>query len=165
MLNPKMTGISSITGRTVYIRHATDWDMAMIGKTLKRLEMSEDRLAADNVVVAVEEDRIIGFAILEKAGTARPGTKQEGCVTIFEDNRRRGIGALVVGHLMEFSDVKTVYAASGRPRYFRRARFTKAERVPAKNLESTSRFCRLPGKRGKVVMKYERDTRRISKAA
>jgi N-acetylglutamate synthase-like GNAT family acetyltransferase len=165
MSNPKMTGISGITGRIVYIRHATDWDMVMIGKTLKRLETSEDRLTADNVVVAVEEDRIIGFAILEKPITALHGTKQEGCVTIFEDNRRRGIGALVVGHLMEFSPAKSVYTASGRPEYFRKAGFTKEAKVPVKSIERTSRFCQLPGKRGEVVMKYERVTRHRSKTA
>jgi len=66
---------------------------------------------------------------------------------------------------MEFSPAKTVYTAAGRPEYFRRAGFTKGERVPVKNLESTSGFCRLPGKRGEVVMKYKRITRHRSKAA
>jgi N-acetylglutamate synthase-like GNAT family acetyltransferase len=160
-----MTGISSITEKIVYIRHATDWDMVTMGKTLKRLNVSEDRLTTDNVVVAVEEDRIIGFAILEKPITALRGRKHEGCVTIFEDKRRRGIGALVVGHLMEYSPAKTVYTASVRSEYFRRAGFTNAERVPLKSLESISRFCRLPGKRGEVVTKYERVTRHRSKAA
>jgi len=113
MGNPKMTGISSITGKTVYIRHATDWDVFMIGRTWKRLEKDEALFNRENVVVALEEDRIIGFAILESPVPAPGGTKDTGCVTIFEDSRRRGIGAQVVSHLMKYAPVKTVYTATG----------------------------------------------------
>jgi len=165
MLNPKMSGISSITGRTVYIRHATDWDLFMIGRIWKRLEKKEALFTRDNVVVALEEDRIIGFAILESPAPALGGTMDTGCVTIFEDSRRRGIGAQVVSHLMEYAPVKTVYTATGRPGYFRRAGFTKAGSVPVNSLGNSYCLCRLPRKRGAIAMKYVRATPRSLKAA
>ncbi len=151
MLNPKLTGISGITGRIVYIRHATDWDVIMIAKRLGY----EARFAADNAVVAVEEDRIIGFAILDKL-EAMPGNREAGCVTIFEDNRRRGIGASIVRHLLEYRPVKTIYASSDRSGYFKRAGFTKAKRVPAGSRQDTVGLCRWPAKHGVAIMKYER---------
>jgi N-acetylglutamate synthase-like GNAT family acetyltransferase len=154
MPNSKLTGISGITGRVVYIRHATDWDRIMIGK---RLGTKADRLTQDNAVVAVEEDRVIGFAILEKPGELR-GKKDEGCVTIFEDNRRRGVGALVLRHLLEYGPTDAVYTISGRPEYFKRAGFTKARRIPAGSLEKIAGLCGLTVKRGSVARRYERTT-------
>jgi len=165
MPNPKMTGISNITGKTVYVRHATSGDMFIMGKSLKLAETSFDGIASDNVVVAMEEDRLIAFAILKQPVPAPGEMTAAGCVTLFEDNRRRGIGALVVAHLMEYAPVKTVYTAVDRPEYFKLAGFRKAASVPVKSLESAAGRCRLPGKRGAVVKKYERIARNRSKAA
>lgn len=102
MPNPRFTGISSITGKTVYIRHATEWDAVNIQDCLNRHGLEERGLRQSDVVVAAEGDRLIGFAILEKGHES-----DADCLTVTEDIRRRGIGAPIVRHLMEYAQVKT----------------------------------------------------------
>ena len=143
MPNPRFTGISSITGRTVYIRHATDWDVVNIQDYLKRHGQEERDLRQSDVVVAAEEDRLIGFAILEKGHDSYAD-----CVTIIEDVRRHGIGAPIVRHLMEYAQVKTVYSAAGMPRYFTRLGFTRAKTTQHKRAGASAHPCRWQGKRG-----------------
>ena len=151
MPNPRFTGISSITGNTVYIRHATEWDVVNIQDYLKRHGQEERDFRQSDVVVAAEGDRLIGFAILEK------GRKSDAdCVTVNEDARRRGIGAPIVRHLMEYAQVKTVYSSAGMPQYFTRLRFTRAKTTLRKRAGDAAYSCRRQGKRGGSLAEYEK---------
>ncbi len=90
---------ASVAGRTVYIRHATEWDLDTIlnERISGGVEMPE--LDPARVVVAAEEDRIIGFGIVGEA------TKEGAvCVTVFEKKDRRGIGTSIVRHVVENKD-------------------------------------------------------------
>ena len=115
MPDPRKTGISSITGKMVSIRHATSADLTRVERRLKRLHADSDLVNAE-VTVASEDERLIGFGILRKE-------KDGGCVSLFEDGRRKGIGSSIVKHLMEYADITTLHNAQGEPRarYFSRS--------------------------------------------
>jgi N-acetylglutamate synthase-like GNAT family acetyltransferase len=150
MPNPRLTGISSITGKTVYIRHATERDVVNMQDHLKRYGQEGQSLAQSDVVVAAEEDRIIGFAILEKAH----GVEAD-CVTVIEEARRRGIGAPIVRHLMEYAQATIVYSA-GMPRYFTKLGFTKTNAIRRKHADIAAHMCRGQEKRGLSFAVYEK---------
>lgn len=121
MNDPRLTGRTALTGKTVYIRHATGWDLDSLRTSMKQGAGALEGLAADQVVVAVEGDRIIGFGIVER--TANDG---EVCLTVREAQHRRGIGSSIVSHLMEAEPrITRLYVAGGRPRYFTRAGFSR----------------------------------------
>lgn len=151
MPNPLSTGISNITGKTVYIRHATEWDVVNILDYLKRHGQEERDLAQSDVVVATEEDRLIGFAILEKGRES-----DADCVTVIEDTRRRGIGAPIVRHLMEYSQVRTVYSAGGMPGYFTRLGFRRAKKTQREHAGAAAHICRWQGKGSLPPVVYEK---------
>jgi len=151
MSNPRLTGISSITGKTVYIRHATEGDVVNVKDYLKRHRQEERDLTQSDVVVAAEEDRIIGFALLEKG---RDGIAD--CVTVIEDTSRRGIGAPIVRHLMEYARVRTVYSAEGVTRYFTRLGFRRTRTTQRKHASANAHICRWQRKRGLSITAYEK---------
>ncbi len=115
MPDPRKTGISSITGKVVSIRHATSADLVRVEGRLKRLH-ADSELGNAEVTVAAEDGRLIGFGILRKE-------KDSGCVSLFEDGRRKGIGSSIVKHLMEYADITKFHNAPGAPRarYFSRS--------------------------------------------
>ena len=149
MPNPRFTGVSSITGKTVYIRHATEWDVVNIQDYLKRHGQEERNLTQSDVVVAAEDDRLIGFAILEKGRDI-----DADCVTIIEDTRRRGIGAPIVRHLMEYAQVRVVYSTAGMPRYFTRLGFTRTKTTEREHGGAAAHTCRWQGTRGLSLVAY-----------
>jgi N-acetylglutamate synthase-like GNAT family acetyltransferase len=151
MPNPRFTGISRITGNTVYIRHANEWDVVSIQDHLKRHGQEECDLRQPDVVVAAEGDRLIGFAILEKSRES-----DADCVTVTDNTRRRGIGAPIVRHLMDYAQVKTVYSSVGMSRYFTRLGFTRAKTTQRKRAGSAAYSCRWQGKRGRSLAEYEK---------
>ena len=103
MSDPRRTGISGITGKYVTIRHATVSDRVDVEEYLMKHHSGSDLRNAE-VVVASEDRRIIGFGILKKEN-------EGGCVSLFEDSRRRGIGSTIVKHLMEHASVNRLYAS------------------------------------------------------
>jgi N-acetylglutamate synthase-like GNAT family acetyltransferase len=149
MANSKSTGISNITGKTVYIRHATEWDMVILGERLTRRQKEAVTLEESAIVVAAEEERIIGFGVLEKA---REGV---GCLMVTVSSRGREIKPFIVRHLLEYAPMKTIYAASDRPGYFKRLGFTKMKAISQKQTDFSDPLCRL-AKSGSSLVKYEK---------
>jgi hypothetical protein len=95
MSDPYRTGISKITGKMVSIRHATERDLVDIGEYVRR-HKGACALAGADAVVAVEEDRMIGFGILQRSGSTP-------CITVRELRRGSGLGPLIAGHMMEYA--------------------------------------------------------------
>lgn len=135
MLSPQKTGISSITDKMVVIRHANDTDRVIVGAYLKQNHTDAGLDDAD-MVIATEEERIIGFGILKKGIDG-------GCVSLFEDSRRKGIGSTILSHLMDYSPVKKVYGARYAS-YFTRARFAQGEKIHAARTRKSGVLCRVP---------------------
>lgn len=95
MYDPKRTGVSGITGKMVVIRHATESDRARVEEYLRLYQGNADIEQAD-VVVAAEQARIIGFGVMKKGDGA-------GCISLFEDSRRKGIASAITNHLAQFA--------------------------------------------------------------
>jgi hypothetical protein len=88
--------IANVAGRTVYIRHATAWDLDTIQNEKKAWGRHIPDLDPERVVVAAEEDAIIGFGIMGK-----PSAQGSVCITVFEKRTRRGIGSSIIRHMLE----------------------------------------------------------------
>jgi len=123
MYDPRRTGISGITGKSVTIRHATESDLVDLEEYLRR-HHEDSGLQNAKVVVASEDRRIIGFGVLKKE-------KEAGCISLYEDSRRKGIGSTIVKHLMECTGVKQLYA-SRYASYFTRYDFLRSGRPSAR---------------------------------
>jgi N-acetylglutamate synthase-like GNAT family acetyltransferase len=95
----KKTGISAITGKTVVIRHATEWDMVFTEENLKKNDLDTTGLQAYQFAVAAEKSDLIGFGGLRKTGDVY----DIGCVVVAEKRRNRGAGTAIVKHLIEYS--------------------------------------------------------------
>jgi N-acetylglutamate synthase-like GNAT family acetyltransferase len=95
-------GMSSITGKIVIIRHATDRDRVIVEQYLGQYS-SDAHISGAEITVALENDRIIGFGILKKERGA-------GCVSLFEDSRRKGIGSPIAKHLVKYAGLERVYS-------------------------------------------------------
>lgn len=134
MSDPRRTGVSSITGKTVYIRHASENDLVRIEEYLVKHHTDSDASGAE-VAVAVEERRIIGFGILKSEGSS-------GCISLFEDSRRKGIGAMIVDHLMKFSQVPKVYTTRYAS-YFTRYDFDRAQKMRTARSRRSVGLCRM----------------------
>lgn len=135
MSDPRKTGISGITGKLVLIRHATSGDLVDVEMYLKKHHTGPELDNAE-VVVAAEDRRIIGFGILKKENGA-------GCVSLFEDSRRKGIGTTILRHLLEYTPVKKLYA-SRYASYFTHSGFTRVHGVPSSRSTRSGNACRAP---------------------
>ena len=135
MSDPQKTGISSITDKMVVIRHATDTDRVRVEEYFKDHGNADD-LGNSDLVIATEEERIIGFGILKKDNDA-------GCVSIFEDSRRKGIGSTIVKHLMTYEPLRRVYATRNVS-YFTRYGFARGRTQRSARATRNGRECRMP---------------------
>ena len=135
MPDPRKTGVSSITGKMVVVRHATDTDRVVVQEYLEH-NHTDSAIGNADVVIAEESERIIGFGIMKKEGDG-------GCVSLFEDSRRRGIGATILSHLTEYSPVKKLYGKR-YVSYFTRANFARRQKVHAARPRKSGAPCRVP---------------------
>ena len=133
----RTTGISGITGKTVYVRHATDWDMEMLEDILKEKEQRMLSVPRSQIVVAVVEHDIIGYGILEE----RSGG--EACVHVKELGRHRGIGSVIASHLLERNPASTVTVTAGDPEIFGDMGFSRLRTGEAGKVYA-SMACKLP---------------------
>lgn len=152
MSNPKLTGISSITGKTVTIRHASESDMVFIKEKLGKHGLNEDDLHHSQFVVAAEDGEIIGFGQLYRTGEDRDA----GCVVVMERRKRRGIGASIVRHLVEYAPVKRIFVISDQGEYVKRLGFAKAGRARKNSPGAFGSACTMPGKPAMPLSVYEK---------
>ena len=135
MASSKLTGISNISGKTVYIRHATEWGMVMLAQYLNEDTNNVLDHSEPEVVVAVEDNRIISFGILQKANA------DTGCVTVKEDEGQSRIGTYIVRHLMEHSSMKNIYVASNKPENLKKLGFTECKPSPGYSRDDGRSMC------------------------
>jgi len=147
MSDRRKTGISSITDKMVVIRHATDTDRVRVEEYLSKHGQS-DALAEAEVVIAAEEERIIGFGIMKKERDA-------GCLSLFEDSRRKGIGSSIVKHLLSHEPLKRLYAAHYAS-YFTHSGFARARQLHAARSRKDSVNCRVPLMERMTIAAYEK---------
>lgn len=135
MNDTRKTGISSITGKIVVIRHATDRDRLIIGDYLIS-NNPDTRTDGSEIAVALENERIIGFGILKKE-------REGGCISLFEDSRRKGIGSPIAKHLIKYSGLKKMYAARNAT-YFTRSKLARGKQANISRPSKKGFLCRVP---------------------
>jgi hypothetical protein len=114
MRKSRDTGISGITGKVLYIRHATESERIDIsGILMKQAGKSRDISGAD-IVVASQESRPLGFAVLTKNAGGLSG-----CLDLYESGRHRGFSREVLRHLFDYSTVRHVAADRAGARHLR----------------------------------------------
>jgi len=151
--SPKVTGISDITGKIVKVRHATEADMGFIIENLEKYHLDTEALHYSEFVVATENGNLIGFGRLKKTGDAY----EIGCVVVVEEKRRRGIGSLIVKHLLEYAPLDKVYVITDMVDYFKRLGFVETREGTETLMEALDRACRITGKHATVLMVYQKD--------
>lgn len=120
MRDPRVTGISVITGKVVTIRHATGTDREIAAQKLARRSVARSELAKADIVVAAEGDKRIGFAVLDppdEGGTA--------CLHLVVSRKRRSMSGPLLEHLLAWSGVRSVRAEPGTVRCLDRAGFRR----------------------------------------
>jgi len=133
MKDARKTGISSITGKIVVIRHATDRDRVIVNDYLRN-NNPDAGTDGSEIAIALENERIIGFGILRKE---RGG----GCVSLFEDSRRKGIASPIVRHLMEYAGLTKVYATRNTT-YFTRSKLVSGKQAHISRSSKKGFLCR-----------------------
>ena len=148
----KETRMSEITEKTMKVRHATHGDMGFIREELRKSNIDSENLDPREFVVAMEDGSVAGFGRLRKAGEAY----QIGCVVVVEDKRRRGVGSLIVKHLLDFTPVSLVYVVTDLVDYFEKLGFVEMKEGSKELLDALDEACKVKGKPHTVVMVYER---------
>ncbi len=147
----RKTEVSPLIGKTVIIRHATETDLAFI-KRLGKHDLYTDDLTASQFVVAVEGDRIIGFARLRKTGNVY----DIGCIAVEEERKNKGIEASIVKHLIEHAGLKKVYVPNGLVDHLRKLGFAISKKQPREFTTILDTGCNEKTRRGSVLMVYEK---------
>lgn len=150
--SPKVTGISDITGKVMRIRHAIETDMPFIEENLRKHNFDTHDLEYNQFVVATENGEITGFGRLTKTGELY----KIGCVVVIEEKRRRGIGSMIVRHLLEYSPVDIVYVLTDLIDYFKRLGFEVMKEGSKELMDALDEACREMEKKNAVLMVYEK---------
>ncbi|MEW6002574.1 MAG: GNAT family N-acetyltransferase [Nitrospirota bacterium] len=150
--SPKMTGISEITGKMVRVRHATEADLVFIEERLKEHHFDTETLDYREFVVATEDGELIGLGRLKKTGEIY----QIGCVIVVEEKRQRGIGSLIVKHLMDYAPVKIVYVLTDWVDYFKELGFVEIKEGAKELYDVCDAACRVGGKQKTTFMACEK---------
>ena len=108
MRNPRETGISSITGKVLTIRHANESEGIDVADIIRRRTGETLDISRDEIVIASQGNRMLGFAVLKKDAKR----KGSGCLRLVDGRLHRGIGREMVRHLFDYSGAKDVYADS-----------------------------------------------------
>ncbi len=150
----KVTGISKIKVKAAKIRRAARADMAFIERELKKNNIDAENLDYREFVVAAENSAIVGFGRLRKVGEFH----QIGCVAVVEDRRRRGVGSLIVKHLLDLSSVNVVYIVTDLVDYFKGLGFSEMKEESKELLDALDEACKVKGKPNTMIMVYEKTT-------
>jgi N-acetylglutamate synthase-like GNAT family acetyltransferase len=75
---------------------------------------------------------------------------------VVEDKRRRGVGSLIVKHLLDFTPVSLVYIVTDLVDYFEKLGFVEMKEGSKELLDALDEACKVRGKPHTVLMVYER---------
>ena len=149
--SPKATGISDITGKIVRVRHATEADMGFIEDKMKKYRLDTRDLDYGEFAVATEDSKIIGFGRLKKMDTIY----EIGCILVIEEKRRKGVGQLILKHLMEYAPVDKVYVMTDLVDYFNELGFTEMKKT-GEYTDIVKVLCGAGGQGERVLMSYDK---------
>jgi len=149
--SPKVTGISDITGKVVTVRHATEADMGFIEEKMKEYHFDTQNLDYGEFTVATENGNVIGFGRLKKTDTIY----EVGCILVIEGKSGKGVGQLILKHLMEYVPVDRVYVMTDWVDYFKKLGFVEMKRTK-KYTDILNVLCDTGGQGKKVLMSHDK---------
>jgi len=119
---------------------ATDDDLSAIREHVLRFKLDGEHLAADQLIVAREEGRLVAFGRVKPYGG---GVFELGTVGVLESERGKGWGDRVVRELIRRFPTREVYITTDLTAYFERFGFQrmKPEEVPAPLADKLRRIC------------------------
>jgi N-acetylglutamate synthase-like GNAT family acetyltransferase len=119
------------------VEPATAADMPVIEACVGRFRLDDENLAAEQFIVVREGDRVVAF------GRIKPYTAvhELGSVGVVEEERGRGLGALVVRALIRRFPAPDVYITTDLPAYFARFGFERIDAPPPEIAAKVSRVC------------------------
>src|SRR3990172_195431 len=123
------------TARGLEFTPATPQDMPFIEETVRRVRLDPERLAPEQFTVLRRGDRIVGF------GRIKPyrETYELGSVAVVEEERGRGLGALIVQQLISRFPQDEVYITTDLPEYFEKLGFLRTDILPRELEEKIGR--------------------------
>ncbi|HTR44292.1 MAG TPA: GNAT family N-acetyltransferase [Thermodesulfovibrionales bacterium] len=134
------------------VRPAQESDLAFIREELVRNNIDAENLDHREFLVAAEDGGIAGFGRLRRTGQFY----QIGCIAVVEEKRGRGVGSLLIKHLIENTPVKLVYIVTDLVEYFQRMGFVEMKESSKEFLDALDEACKVKGKPNTVVMVFER---------
>jgi N-acetylglutamate synthase-like GNAT family acetyltransferase len=149
--SPKVTGISDITGKIVRVRHATEADMGFIEDKMKKYRLDTRDLDYTEFAVATENSKIIGFGRLKRTETIY----EIGCILVIEEKRRKGVGQLILEHLMEYAPVDKVYVMTDWVDFFNELGFKEMKKT-REYTDIVKVLCGAEGKGKRAIMSYDK---------
>lgn len=144
------TGISDITGKLIEIKHATEMDMFFIEEMIRKHNLDSSDLHYSQFVIAKENGNLVGLGRMKKIGKAH----EIGCITVLEE--RKGVGALMLKHLLEVTPVKMVYVTKDFKDVLREIGFSEMKEGSKKLLDELDKACKVNKKTDMIIMVYEK---------
>jgi GNAT superfamily N-acetyltransferase len=149
MRNPRETGISGITGKVLTIRRANEFERIGIADILKKQVGKSQDISGAEIVVASQEARLLGFAVLTKDAGGLSGR-----LNLHESRRSRGYGREVLRHLLDHSAVKHVAADRVSAPHLHSLGFERESASAGKDAVDLSNAC--GGRKGESYVMFER---------
>jgi hypothetical protein len=113
MRNPHETGISSITGKMLIIKHASESEQIDVADSMKKRAGESLDLSRDDIVTTSQGGRLLGYAALIRDVTERDG----GWLSLSDGRLHRGITREMLRHLFAYSAVNEVSADRSAARH------------------------------------------------
>lgn len=119
---------------------ATDDDLTAIREHVQRFRLDGERLAADQLIVARDQGRLVAFGRIKPYGG---GVFELGTVGVLESERGKGWGDRVVRELIRRFPAREVYITTDLTAYFERFGFRRLppDQVPAPLADKLKRIC------------------------
>src|SRR3972149_8579392 len=136
----------------IYIRPAFPNDMTFIKECIGRFELDDENLEYHQFVVAIDGDEIAGF------GRIRPHKElyELASVGVVEHRRNRGVGTMIIEHLINHFPSDEVYITTDIPEYFERLGFRKIAPGPKELVAKLKRVCKSQCREDAAVMVYKK---------
>ena len=149
--SPKDTGVSDITGKIVRIKHANEYETVFVEEMLRKHHLNTDGLHYTECVIATENNNPIGCGRLRRIGDG----DETACVLVAEEQEERGIGSLIVKHLIDYSQFKKIYAVSDDVDSYEKLGFAQVKTGGRQIENSLVNVCGTD-KKDAVIMLYEK---------
>lgn len=138
----------------IKIRKAVPADMPFIREHIESFRLDDEDMDYHQFVVSAEADTVVGFGRIRLHGEVF----ELGSLGVIERKRNRGVGKMIVEHIIEIFPADEVYVTTDIPGYFERLGFVRVARGPEDLIKKTRGVCRTKGSMNPSIMRYDKRT-------